>query len=81
MEMFQRILRTAVEGGASDIHLKIATPVVFRINRQLIVAFPAIKSMAPFSKSRVKVLLQPTPDVESIVSVERSAEFKAWLDR
>ena len=36
MEMFQRILKTAVEGGASDVHLKIATPVVFRINRQLV---------------------------------------------
>ena len=36
MEMFHRILKTAVEGGASDIHLKIGTPVIFRINRQLI---------------------------------------------
>jgi twitching motility protein PilT len=36
MEMFHRILKTAVDGGASDVHLKIGTPVVFRINRQLI---------------------------------------------
>ena len=36
MEMFHRILKTAVEGGASDVHLKVATPVVFRINRQLV---------------------------------------------
>jgi twitching motility protein PilT len=36
MEIFHRILKTAVEGGASDVHLKIGTPVVFRINRQLI---------------------------------------------
>jgi pilus retraction protein PilT len=36
MEIFQRILHAAVEGGASDVHLKIGTPIVFRINRQLI---------------------------------------------
>lgn len=36
MEIFHRILQTAVEGGASDVHLKIGTPVIFRINRQLI---------------------------------------------
>ena len=36
MEMFHRILKTAVEGGASDIHLKVGTPVIFRINRQLV---------------------------------------------
>jgi twitching motility protein PilT len=36
MELFYQILKTAVEGGASDVHLKITTPVVFRINRQLV---------------------------------------------
>jgi twitching motility protein PilT len=36
MEIFHRILAAAVEGGASDVHLKIATPIVFRINRKLI---------------------------------------------
>ena len=36
MEFFQKILKTAVDGGASDIHLKIGTPVIFRINRELV---------------------------------------------
>jgi len=36
MEIFNRILQTAVEGGASDIHIKVGCPIVFRINRQLI---------------------------------------------
>ncbi len=36
MEIFNRILKAAVDGGASDIHLKIDTPVIFRINRQLV---------------------------------------------
>ena len=36
MELFQKILKTAVEGGASDVHVKIGTPIIFRINRQLL---------------------------------------------
>lgn len=36
MELFHRILQTAVEGGASDVHLKVGGPVIFRINRQLV---------------------------------------------
>ena len=36
MELFNKILKTAVDGGASDIHIKIGTPVIFRINRELI---------------------------------------------
>lgn len=73
--------RYIVDGTMDKIAAELDPRIFFRINRQLIVSFPAIKSMVPFSKSRVKVVLQPQPDVESIVSVERSAEFKAWLDR
>ena len=43
MELFHKILQTAIDGGASDIHLKIGGPVIFRINRQLI----AIQAPAP----------------------------------
>lgn len=51
----------------------------FRINRQFIINVAAIKEMHPYSKSRVKVELEPNTDLETIVSTERSAEFKKWL--
>jgi twitching motility protein PilT len=46
MEIFHRILQTAIDGGASDVHLKIGGPVIFRINRQLI----AIEAPSPTSE-------------------------------
>ena len=36
MELFHKILKTAVAGEASDIHLKIGTPVVLRLHRELL---------------------------------------------
>jgi twitching motility protein PilT len=57
MEMFQRILKTAMEGGASDIHLKVGTPVVFRINRQLI----AIECPYPTEEWLNSIVEQTTP--------------------
>ena len=36
MELFHRYLSLAVEGGASDVHIKIGVPVVFRINSKLV---------------------------------------------
>jgi twitching motility protein PilT len=36
MELFHKILTAATQGGASDIHIKIGTPVIFRISRQLV---------------------------------------------
>lgn len=53
--------------------------VFFRINRQFIVNVHAIREMHPYSKSRVKVELEPSTDLETIVSTERAAEFKKWL--
>ncbi|MFQ3169595.1 MAG: Tfp pilus assembly pilus retraction ATPase PilT, partial [Limisphaerales bacterium] len=36
MELFHKILKTAVEGGASDVHIKADAPVVYRISSQLV---------------------------------------------
>lgn len=51
----------------------------FRINRQFIIHLKAIKEMFAYSKSRVKIELQPKCDLETIVSTERSPHFKKWL--
>lgn len=51
----------------------------FRINRQYIVSFSSIDSMVAYTKSRVKLNLKPIAEEETIVSTERSSEFKKWL--
>lgn len=53
----------------------------FRINRQFIIGFHAIAEMFSYSKSRVLIKLNPHAKLETIVSSERSASFKSWLDR
>ena len=51
----------------------------FRMNRQVIIHFQSIKELVAYSKSRVKVLMNPPFGEDAIVSSERSAEFKRWL--
>jgi two-component system response regulator LytT len=53
--------------------------VFFRINRQFIIYIKAIQNMFSYSKSRIKIILKPHTDTETIVSAERSAAFKEWL--
>lgn len=53
----------------------------FRINRQFIIGINAIDSMLHHTKSRVKIQLNPACSKESIVSTEKAARFKAWLNR
>lgn len=52
----------------------------FRINRQFIISFHSITEMFAYSKSRVLIKLNPPSKHETIVSAERSANFKAWID-
>jgi twitching motility protein PilT len=76
MEIFQRILKTAVEGGASDVHVKIGTPIIFRINRQLI----AIECPYPTDDWMNNVVKQITPvHLQKRVEQEREADFSYFL--
>ncbi|MGO8678591.1 MAG: type IV pilus twitching motility protein PilT [Limisphaerales bacterium] len=74
--MFHRILKTAVEGGASDVHLKIGTPVVFRINRQLI----AIECPLPTEEWMNNVVKQATPGhLRQRLDEQREVDFSYYV--
>src|SRR5436190_6868686 len=67
MEIFHRILKAAVEGGASDIHIKVGGPVILRINRQLIsieAPIPTVEWMDNVIKHIIPNHLKGTFDVE-----------------
>lgn len=54
----------------------------FRINRKYMVSIDSISNMVAYSRSRVKLELIPKVDEEfdTIVSIDRSADFKKWLN-
>ncbi len=51
----------------------------FRINRQFIINIEAVSDMYTYSKSRVKITLNPPCDMDTVVSTDRSPLFKKWL--
>lgn len=55
----------------------------FRINRKVIINYKAIAKMIAFSRSRIKIELNPPlhKGIEALVSVERSSKFKKWIDK
>ncbi len=75
MEMFHRILKTAVEGAASDVHIKIGTPIIFRISRQLI----AIECPYPTEEWMNNVVQKIVPPhLTKRVEQEREADFSYY---
>jgi DNA-binding LytR/AlgR family response regulator len=52
----------------------------FRINRQFIIQIDAIKKITTYYNSRLILQLAPAADTDVIISRERVAEFKSWLE-
>ncbi|CAL1518750.1 LytTR family DNA-binding domain-containing protein [Chitinophaga sp. MM2321] len=52
----------------------------FRINRQFIIHLDAIKKITTYYNSRLILQLAPYVDTDVIISRERVAEFKSWLE-
>jgi twitching motility protein PilT len=76
MELFHRILKTAVEGGASDVHLKIDAPVVLRINRQLI----SIEAPLPTEQWMTDVVKAVTPaHLRQRLEEQREIDFSYYI--
>ncbi len=55
----------------------------FRINRKYVVNMRSIKNMYAWSRSRIKIILSPSVDEDSdtIVSIDRAADFRNWLNK
>ena len=55
----------------------------FRINRKYLINLEAISNMTAYSRGRIKLDLNPRADDEfdTIVSIDRSADFKRWLNK
>jgi len=72
MDLFYKILKTAVDNGASDVHLKIGTPVIFRLNGQLI----AIEAPHPTREWMDKVIANIVPQhAKKRLDEEREVDF------
>jgi len=52
----------------------------FRINRQFIISFQSLKRMVSYSKSRIKIILEPPCDIDAVSSSEKTPYFKDWLN-
>jgi two-component system, LytTR family, response regulator LytT len=72
--------RFSIDFNLDNLETLLDPKTFFRINRQFIVSISSIAEMFAYTKGRVLIKLKPAAKQETIVSTERSAEFKDWLD-
>ena len=71
VEIFNRLLRTAAESGASDVHVKTGVPAVVRINRQLV----PVESPIPTEEwMNVKTVVPGFEELGLLEQIRRIAE-------
>ena len=77
MELFNRILRTAVDGGASDVHIKVGNPIIFRIDGNLV----DIEAPKPTVEWMQEVLDAIIPvHLKDVLEAEREIDFSYYSE-
>jgi twitching motility protein PilT len=76
MELFNKILKIAVQGGASDVHIKTGTPVIVRINRELV----AVECPPPTVEWMNKIVAGITPThLMKRLDEDREVDFSYFI--
>lgn len=62
--------------------MKWLDPTIFyRANRQFIININSISSILLYGKNQLKLIIKPDPKIDIIISKNKVAEFKSWLDQ
>lgn len=70
-----------LDQSLENVSHKVDPNLYFRVNRQFIVGFESIQQMIVWSKSRIKLELKPAAEIDVVVSIDNSGNFKRWLNR
>jgi DNA-binding LytR/AlgR family response regulator len=52
----------------------------YRANRQVIIAVQAIQKIIKYGNNQLKIVAQPETNIDVIISKNKAAEFKQWLN-
>lgn len=52
----------------------------YRANRQFIIAISSIEKIVKYGNNQLKILVNPNSEVDIIISKNKAAEFKQWLN-
>lgn len=63
-----------------DMYKNLDSALFFRANRQFIISIKAIDKIIKYGNSQLKILLQSKTSEEILISKNKAAEFKQWLN-
>lgn len=72
--------RSTTNASLDDMYTNLDASLFFRANRQFIISIAAIDKIIKYGKSQLKILLGSKTSEEIIISKNKAAEFKQWLN-
>lgn len=77
MEIFKRVLKAAIDGGASDVHIKVDSPIIVRIDGELI----PIEAPKPTKEWMAKIIDEIVPGhLKERLQKEREIDFSYYSE-
>lgn len=73
--------RLITDKPLAELETELDPGLFFRINRKYLAAASAVESYRSFEKGKLLVQLLPAPKEEIIVSQEKAASFREWLEQ
>ncbi len=72
--------RTTSNSSLDELFMNLDNAYFFRANRQFIIAISAIDKIVRYGNNQLKILINPNSEVDIIISKNKAAEFKKWLN-
>jgi hypothetical protein len=72
--------RSTSNMSLDDMYANLDTSLFYRANRQYIIGITAIDKIIKYGNSQLKIVLQSNTSEEIIISKNKAAEFKQWLN-
>ncbi|GMN09038.1 hypothetical protein MTsPCn9_05060 [Croceitalea sp. MTPC9] len=72
--------RSTSNSSLDELFSNLDSAYFFRANRQFIIAISAIEKIVKYGNNQLKILVNPNSEVDIIISKNKAAEFKQWLN-
>jgi hypothetical protein len=72
--------RSTTNSSLDELMSNLDEHVFFRANRQFIIAISSIEKIVRYGNNQLKILVNPNSEVDIIISKNKAAEFKQWLN-
>jgi len=72
--------RSTTNSSLDDLYTNLDNTYFFRANRQFIIAISAIDKIIRYGNNQLKILIKSNDEADIIISKNKAAEFKKWLN-